>query len=350
MNSYTAAHEVGHGGGMPDEYNERWSTAPGAIQGSGFSYDEQGITGNTPGDAYEMDDQLITPSPAAATRVVDGGMMVKNVNVRNRYFWHSAEFTRNATLVAGVGGANGIALKVKYDTYDDYKIPSHGSAPARSHIYWPLRDSINRNAGPRGVHDVVVYPLGKDRYSQNILPQGPFDGILVVTVKVEYTLYTNNVGFIRWILPNLTLGVGNALNNKFYATGTAAQGTPQAWTFTKCLIHFSPRFIVTNNNASAQYTTLRNNNGVHFTAQINDTRPNAPNTRWGGAAPNRQMILEFNSAATAAVMQSQLQTGFANKFCAMLGLAENAAAVTANDLLPIVQSVIGTNGAVRTLP
>lgn len=347
-NSYTAAHEVGHGGGMPDEYNERWNS---------FSYNEQAITGNTPGDAYEMDDQLIAAGGTVATTQKDGGMMVGNVNVRNRYFWHSAEFTRNATLLAGVGGAGGIALKVKYDTFDDYRIPSHGAAPARSHIYWPLRDSINRNAGPRGLHDVVVYPLGKDRYSQNILPQGPFDGILVVTVKVEYTLATtapagsaNERTWIQWILPRLTQAVANALNNKFYATGTAAQGTPQSWTFTKCLIHFSPRYIVTNQNTGARYTTLRTNNGVHFTAQITDTNPNAPNTRWGGAAPNRQMILEYNSASPAAVMQSQLQTGFANKFCAMLGLAENAAAVTANDLLPLVQSVIGTNGAVRTLP
>jgi hypothetical protein len=128
-------------------------------------------------------------------------------------------------------------------------------------------------------------------------------------------------------------------------------GTAQEWTFQKCLILFSPRFLVSNNNSSkAGYTGLRSSVGNHFTAQLNNQNP--PNTRW---TATRALTLEFTtaanfpSAAAPVPWDVQLKNTFADKFCAMIGLAENAGAVNAAALKPIVQTVITTNGDVHNI-
>jgi hypothetical protein len=328
QNSYTAAHETGHGISYPDEYNERWSS---------FSNLELSYQNNTPGDPYELDDRLVTAGADVASTVKDVAMMLGNVNVRNRYFWHCAEFNRVAT---------NIAFKVKYDTYDDYKLPPFAGtapgAPHQSYVWWPINQAIDNARGTHGKSDLLLYAFGKDRYSQDILPSGPFDGMLVVEVKVEYTLYTNNAVDISDILPKISQVIRQRFNNKWYATGTVNSGKPQAWTFQKCLIVFSPRFLVSNNNSGLKdYTDLRSQVQNHFTARIN--KVNHPNTRWTAA---QAVTLEFTGAGAGYV---QLQNAFADKFCAMIGLAENAAGVNANALKPIVQTVITTNGDVRNI-
>ncbi len=334
QNSYTAAHKTGHGDSYPDEYNERWNA---------FSYQELSYQCNTPGDPFELDDKLITNGATVATTVKDNGMMIGNVNVRNRYFWHCAEFCRVAT---------NIPFKVKYTdpsaTYDDYKLPPFAGnapgAPHQSYVWWPINQSIDQTQGARGMYDSLLYALGKDRYSQDILAGGPFDGMLVLMVKIEYTIFTNNAIWIAQILPKISLVIRQQFNNKWYATGTVNQGTAQEWTFQKCLILFSPRFLVSNNNGGANYNGLRASVGNHFTAQIN--KVNAPNTRWTGT---RAVDLEFTTAAGAAPWDVQLKNAFADKFCAMIGLAENAGAVNANALKPIVQTVITNNADVHNI-
>lgn len=335
-NSYTAAHETGHGDSFPDEYNERWNA---------FSYTELSYQCNTPGDPFELDDKLITNAATVAATVKDNGMMIGNVNPRNRYFWHCAEFSRLATNVA---------FKVKYDTYEDYKLPPfNGNAPGpphQSYVWWPINQSIDQTQGTRGMYDSLLYAFGKDRYSQDILSKGPFDGMLVVMVKIEYTLYSNAVNNITLILPKISEVIRQRFNNKWYATGTVNSGSAQEWTFQKCLILFSPRFLVSNNNsAAAAYGGLRANVGNHFTAQVNNVNP--PNTRW---TANRALTLEFTTAANfpAGAPQPwdvQLKNAFADKFCAMIGLAENAGAVNAAALMPIVQTVITTGAGVHDL-
>jgi len=132
--------------------------------------------------------------------------------------------------------------------------------------------------------------------------------------------------------------------SKFYAVGKVRVGTPQEWEFKKCLIRFSPRFIVSNGNTgNATYNGLVTHVGPHFRINVNNAAP--ANTRWTAAAPNRNLILEADASSPNA--QNVLQGAFSDRFAEMLGFA-NAAAVTAASLKPYAQKVITTAADVKT--
>lgn len=336
---FTAAHETGHGDGLPDEYNERWNAQ---------SFDEASIRYNVPGDPYEPDGR----NESATDN--DSGMMTGVRKIRNRYLWHGAEFARAAT---------NIKFKVKYGVYEDFWVPAHANWPNRSHVYWPANTNVGATSG-RGAYDLFLYTLGKDRYSQDLLasPNGPFDGLLVVCVKMAFALYTNVDNDIKLIVPKLSQAVRTNFNNKWYATGTVAVNG-ENWEFKKCLIQFSPRFLVYYNTSvpltaaqtthNTRATNLAGTLGTPFTVLVNNVA--APNPRWNAASPDRTLRLEFTtapnwpSAAAPVAWDVQLADNFAPKFCAMLGLAENVAGIQPNDLLPMVQTVITTNAAVAAI-
>ena len=325
--SYTAAHECGHGQSLPDEYNERWNA---------FSLDELSFQNNLPGDPYEPDGRSWDPGVPNAGN--DSGMMTGVVMIRNRYFWHSAEFARAAT---------GITFKIKYDTYDDFFVPPHANFPQRSYVYWPINDKIDDAAPPRGKRDLLLYSIGKDRYAQDLLPHGPFQGILVINVKLSFTFQNAlaSNATMRQVVSAVRADIQATLGDKWYATGKVQAGSAQEWEFTRCVIRFSPRFLISNGNtANAAYTGLLANIPPHFNVQVNNAHP--ANTRWNAAAPGNNLTLDVD--LTDPNWQANVQTAFTAKFCEMIGFA-NVAAVTRAGLQPTIQKVITTNGDVQDI-
>ncbi len=270
---FTAAHEAGHGGSLPDEYNERWGAA---------SYGLLSFHYNTPGDAFEPDGRTVQWESN------DASMMCGNRRGRNRYAWHVAEWAR---------GVTGKAFKVKLGAFDDYKVPQHAQA-TRTHAHWPIAQQVEWQADAaagRGKCTLYCYALGKDKYSQQILAGGPYDGILMVTVNVQgknmprvpappTAMHVGNTRTLReGLFEQLGAGVHAALNDKFYATGTIG-----GWTFTRCRIHFSPRFLDDGYVPDAGETspptpaTIATNMGVDLEVDFDPAIvAAAPGPQWG---------------------------------------------------------------------
>ena len=79
----------------------------------------------------------------------DSGLMNGVQTMRNRYFWHSAEFARTVS---------GIPLLVKLGlNYTKFEVPPHETVapetattvPRRSYVYWPIQDKVDDTAGSR---------------------------------------------------------------------------------------------------------------------------------------------------------------------------------------------------------
>ncbi|MFB3828691.1 MAG: OmpA family protein [Bryobacteraceae bacterium] len=321
---FTMAHESGHGDALPDEYNEIWDK---------FSYEVPSILCNLPGDPFIPDGA-----------VPDGAMMKNNRRVRNRHLWHAAEFSRSVT---------GVNFKVQHGPYTEYHLPPHPQFPRRTYAYWPINHAMDAVSGAHGKYDLYLYATGPDRYTVDLLSKGPFDGILVIAVRIKWTFWFNNEANLKSLVAKLFRAVWAFFNWKWYATGKVRTGTPQAWEFKKCQILFSPRFLVTNNNTGKDgYDDVEDDPGTHFEIEVERSDPNAPNSRWDD---DYELILECNtsgswpSAAAPVSSDVQLENAFRSKFCAMLGLAENPAAVNEAALLPIVRRVITTDAAVHAL-
>ncbi len=234
---FTNGHEHGHERGLPDEYNERWSCA---------SFGQPSFGQHLPGDPYEMDGRGVEYSVPGAP------MMNGNRQIQARYFWQSAEWVRRAL---------GFPLKVSFNGFDEFSVPPHADA-RRNYVFWPLVGLNNQVlaasdpiAANRAKFNLFAYPLGKDRFGLNTLkeredPSGstPYDGILMVTVLLKVTVPTSDEASAKSLaqaLARVTRRFGaRKLNHRWYLTGTAAQGAAHEWTFSRCLIHFSPRLLV----------------------------------------------------------------------------------------------------------
>ena len=201
---------------------------------------------NTPGDPFETDG--VNWDPAQVTSP-DSGLMNGVQTMRNRYFWHSAEFARTAS---------GIPLLVKLGlNYTKFEVPPHETVapetattvPRRSYVYWPIQDKVDDTAGSRSQYDLLLYAMGEDRFIKHLIPNGPFEGTLVVVVKMLFTFDATFAPSVGTILPALRNRIRADHGSKFYAVGKVRVGTPQEWEFKKCLIRFSPRFIVPRRTA-----------------------------------------------------------------------------------------------------
>jgi hypothetical protein len=274
-NFFASAHENGHADALPDEYNERWD---------GASYGQLSYKSNLPGDPFEPDGRGIEFD------VVGSPMMNGNQTMRNRYFWQSAEFVRRCY--------SNIGFKVSYDTFTEYIVPPHPTA-GRTFTYWPIEHMRNYAAaavapltGTRGKADLYLYTLGKDKWPIDSLPAAetpagatPYDGVLVVIVKLKVTLPALPEADRKLILQAMT-GAMRRLNNKFYATGKVRQGTDQKWEFKRCLIQFSPRYLVanfvhaTNATFAADIDTIH---GSHFEVEVAQNDPAV--SQWTGTPP-----------------------------------------------------------------
>jgi hypothetical protein len=351
---FPAAHETGHMSGLPDEYNERWN---------GASYQQLSFKTNLPGDPYEPDGRTELGGQ------LDSGMMNSNRRPRNRYFWHNAEWIRQITNVA---------LKVKYTdisgtVYDDYWLPAHPqTAAGRTYYPWPLVGMLNQPAA-NPVCDLFLFRLGKDRYSQHILstitaapmfaaagsPPAPpaartFDGILIVGIRLRCRIgawanlqdeQDNRERILAEIAGMVRLG----MNYRFFASGDLAA---PAVHFDRCLIQFTPQFLVTNfpnyGPAQAPPQPVRTVAGDPNYIDIN---PALANGVLGVFGANAQLEVwaqapvgaNWNAANSRLTMNIQnwadVATQMEANFPRFLGLARTMQTVTAADIQPLLQTV-----------
>jgi hypothetical protein len=349
---YAAAHETGHMGGLPDEYNERWN---------GASYQQISLKQNLPGDPYEPDGRTETG------RTAGSAMMNGNMRVRNRYFWHEAEWVRQIV---------GTPLKVNLQDiggtlYDSFVLPQHATA-GRTYYPWPLQGMRDQVVSPPvfsppapvmayptnwGCYDLFLYALGKDHYSANMIPHAsppaPFDGILVIALKITCTVFPSAVpptradenGWKVQTLEHLAAGTRSIFNNRWGFSGNFAAPN---WAFNKGLILVVPQFVVENYPAAADGTapdaatlgianSVKNTFGVNYQLQV-DTSPPANN--W--SPPGMRLLMNVQNFG-------QLDALFAAEVPRMLGINKAPGALTAADLQPIVQIVL-PGAVVRALP
>lgn len=225
---FTAAHEMGHGGGLVDDYCELWNHG---------SYNQPGIVHLMPGDPYMLDDTDDRES-----------MMKANKVVRPRHFWHLAEWVH-----AAIGGG---ALQVKHGTAT-YSLPHHhrsitaNLAFIRSYLSFcwdsildqPLTiASTNRLARC----DLYLYALGADVYADTVLPgrasnyASTFDAILVVNVHLGLKVHG---GVDHDQMSAYASKITSTLRSRF-GYRCVADVTVGTRRFQHCLIHISPRVLV----------------------------------------------------------------------------------------------------------
>lgn len=233
---FTFAHEVGHGGSLVDEYIEL--TASNGVCG---------FDSNSPGSPFKIDDQA---------------MMRANREVRARHYWHVAEWFRQLD-------EKKIEYKINHGAHD-YFIPHHSNEPQKNFIGHPLAEKPDQELGEHGKFNIFFYPLGKEDYTNNVLPgivgklgAGDFDGIIVVLIKMEFDFPIKDSTKIDKFLKeidtrifarfhkNLKIGVNGNLGGK---------------KFNRIFFHFSPRFF------SKNYSTRdRTDKKEHLFIKVRDT-------------------------------------------------------------------------------
>jgi hypothetical protein len=349
---YAAAHETGHMGALPDEYNERWS---------GTSYGQISLRQNLPGDPYEPDGRTIEFDQAGAA------MMNGNRTMRNRYFWHNAEW---------VHGLIGTPLKVIYQDiggtlYDNYWLPQHATA-GRTFYPWPLlglRDqSISPPAPPPpsppvaypqqwGRYDLFLYALGRDQWSSSAInahasAAAPFDAVLIIALKLTCSLLPSVIMTSPPVetaqRKQILQAIAGAARMRFNNTwGFSGVFSPPNWTINKGLIQLVPQFVVENYSPpwdAAQAQPLiplargdQNTFGINYQLRVESS---PPASRW--SPPGRRLEME-------APAWANLDPLFAAQIPRMLGINTGLAALSPPDLEPIVRLIL-PGATVRRLP
>ena len=327
-NSHTAAHELGHADSLPDEYSERWSA---------LSAGELSFYNNTPGDAYEPDGKDWDPGSSTVPGT-DGAMMTGVVTIRNRYFWHAAEFLRSRLRAA---------FKVKHGPHDNYCLPPHPGAPTRSYAYWPIGDKISYRPTARANMDIILTALGEERYTKSVLPNGPFDGALTVLVRIRVKM---RPGFLATsLLPILRSAIQRRFNDKFYARGTVHAGTAREWTFERCLVRFSPRFLVATDDAAdnttrTDYREIAGRVPTHLDASF----AHGPRTgsAWGATTPIPE--ISFAIDTTQPSWRTRLASAFTHRFSEAIGISR-AGNVNNTAVATFAQQVIGAHATANDI-
>ncbi|HSP88346.1 MAG TPA: hypothetical protein VLN45_09450, partial [Ignavibacteriaceae bacterium] len=212
---FTFAHEVGHGGSLVDEYIEL--TASNGVCG---------FDSNSPGSPFKIDDEA---------------MMRANREVRARHYWHVAEWFRQLD-------EKKIEYKINHGGHD-YFIPHHSNEPQKNFIGHPLAEKKDQELGEHGKFDIFFYPLGKEEYTNKVLPgivdklgAGDFDGIIVVLIKMEFDFPIKNSAKIDKFLKEIDTRISGRFhkNLKIGVNGNLGKK------FNRIFFHFSPRFFAKN--------------------------------------------------------------------------------------------------------
>ncbi len=214
---FIAAHETGHAGSLPDEYTE-----PDFYCSYGFP----SFACNTPGDPFS-----IVPG--------NGAMMNGNIFISLRYFWHSAEFIRKAMDVPM------LVEETTGNKTRSYHIRNHEKAPHRNFTNLPLFIESNAGGTPRGKFDLYLYQLGDDDFAHLLVPDLIFDGILVVNVKIRFTL--GDAKKHKHVIKPIK-GVKSKIIDNYndFPSLYEVKGDFSDVNFKHCLIYFYPRFLIDN--------------------------------------------------------------------------------------------------------
>jgi hypothetical protein len=265
--------------------------------------------------------------------------MRDNVEVRNRHFWHCAEWLRSL---------DGTEFAVEYDGFK-YSLPHHKNSPQQTFVTIPFKQAPNVRSGAGGFYDCWLYCFSHDRYSDSILEKGPFDGFLSVNVRIKCTFLdkkgaqvTNHTDLTDGVA-KIFSGIREHLNGKFFASGSV-----DGVTFKRVRLSFFPRFLVVNNSNNAQYLgALDNPNNLSYSALVTsienapgqNTHFNVTLTQTGPTAltpnPSGPGTLIFN------MDDKDLTDDFPQFFAGMLGISQAKGALDQSaNYVPIVQQVI----------
>ena len=290
-NGFASAHESGHADSLPDEYNERWD---------GASYGQISMKSNLPGDPYELDGRFVE------YQQLDTGMMNGNRLLRNRYFWNSAEWSR--AVLGEDPFKETVNLKVGYDTLQNYFVPPHDqAAQGRTYTYWPIQHKLlHEKPNTRGKCDLFLVTYGEEHYSKVILKAyqsatatAKYDGVLIVAVKLKITLPPllpapdENK---KKLLQSMTAAAAE-LNKKFVLKGKVRAGTAQEWTFQRCLIFFSPRYVVVGAADAAGIETIF---GKHIEVVVSENAAAATTSEWEAADPKPEIMKDTGADSWAS--------------------------------------------------
>jgi hypothetical protein len=305
---FVSAHETGHGGSLGDEYVEKTAST----DGSGASLPAPrmpGFDSFSPGSPYVFDDRA---------------MMNGNYDQRARNLWHVAEWMRSLA---------GFPFEVEHNSRK-YRIAAHHQAPAKSHVNFPLGSRRNIETGDHGKFDVFFYPLGLEDFSAAILPNrtpsgsaSPFDGLLVVVVKMQFDFHIDNATTIHTNLQRWNARIHDELNYKFCYRGTFG-----GVSYNRALLLFSPRYW------SNHYSNERpEDTDQHFKIT----------TKASGAPEWDDTILGlFDAKHHLHFPLSQPAHVFSRFFRQMVGV--NSAAFNVDSFLPIAR-LIFADGATQTI-
>lgn len=354
QNEYILAHELGHGGSLPDEYAERAFYASGGV--AGFSC-------NTPGDPF-VDEGLYPDFVKTVYKDANPPfpMMTQTVEMRNRYFWHNAEFARKFIKEP---------MFAKYGDYPEYKVPGHPSFPRSQYSHWPIADALNHNLGAKGKVDIYLHAAGKERYTVDVIPKGPYDGILSVLLKLVLYETTAAASKVVWVRDAIRNAI-NDYNKRYYGAGDVTvhidggPGAKKDFTYGKTIFRLSPRFLldpVDKTAANPAFTTPKdfqnyqtayaakvtsalNTFGKHFMIHIVDAKAGA--SGFNAATGKVDLVVDYTNASAANAVNSWTQQYFRD----MIGVAfdpKNPNTLAAADLKAIAQAVFTKNGDVKDL-
>ena len=365
QNEYILAHELGHGGSLPDEYAERAFWASGGT--AGFSC-------NTPGDPF-VDEGLY---PDFTTTVYGAAnppypMMTQTVEMRNRYFWHNAEFARKFINEP---------MYSKYGAYVQYKVPGHPSFPRSQYSHWPIGTALNQKLGAKGKADIYLHAAGEERYTVDVLPKGTYDGFVSLLLKLvlyETTAGASKVVFVR----NAIRNVVRDYNKRYFCAGDASvliddgvggPGVNKDFSYARAALRLSPRFALAPvdktaadpafagmkapkdfNTYKAKYAakvaaTLATF-GQHFAINIVDAKAGAKGVGPSGfnaGTGKLDLVVDYTDASAANAVSSWTQQYFRDMIGAPFD-PKNPNTLAAADLKTIGQAIFSKNGDVKDL-
>jgi hypothetical protein len=238
-----SAHEMGHCGTLPDDYNsDSFNYTFLSRIGSPYSLEE--IPGYT----------TATPEPLTGY-----GLMQHNWYIRARYLWHAAEWLRLVKAFETVD------FKIEHGDENDFYLPHYphtvtAGLRERNFVNCPLAFNLKANAGGKTLFDAALWLLGKDKYSTEVVQSrchpgigvsppvatpAYIDGMLIVILRVQIDFSAVAGGaaaqknirkdlFDRW-----TAKIEPALNFQRFASFqlTGAGAVPGC---KNCLLHFLP--------------------------------------------------------------------------------------------------------------
>lgn len=224
---FTAAHELGHVMGQPDEYlNRDYEPSLGLPNITEFW--------RSPGTPYGLD-----PS----------GMMNSNREVRSRYYWNFALWAQDR-----VNFAKDPKIVVKHGTF---QFTADSTPPAQSRVQWPLLSSKDANANPSasgapwsgvavgtlGLCDQFLYLTGKDGWTAGELGGSsptPFDGFVVVRVKMGWRFtFTQKYDVLSSLLSRANDTIDDAFNRSHKLVFRGAFASRPV----RLRVLFAPRFL-----------------------------------------------------------------------------------------------------------